>query len=477
MRGENKSWWFVIMMLMSTIFSCKEKQKFGPSDKFINHFYPDTLVVMDSILGTEEILSNHHENIRTLRFTKQLKIRPERRMELKKAKFDSRTEIVVSDTVSFESVNFRHQLLIYPSQEHTNQKKVSFRLVDLDSTVGIAAWNENPIEFEFMQCYFSHKLLINDSGPYLSPVSIKHSVFRTAPIFTRAKFKSDLDFTKTNFECDTLEFNTTSFSKPPIFTGVWLPRVLFFFNCEQDNWDKPLDLRYTLIPSRFDEKKFDKCEFRIGFAGADKQSYIDGSKFLIPSDKFYLTFNNIPINLQINFVRQLIESCKTAGMYDSVEEWDILNQQLTNVHENPRMGFLKNFVNRWWWNFGYDQWYIIVWMGGFFCTFWLVTAINLGKIIETVYFDAELGKNFLKLDPDSENITNAKKAQIQNDMLKQIMDYRIAYSFFMTAVIFFGFKIRHEAVNYKNGGGMAYIYAIYLVGTFHVAYTIGYLLR
>ena len=77
------------------------------------------------------------------------------------------------------------------------------------------------------------------------------------------------------------------------------------------------------------------------------------------------------------------------------------------------------------------------------------------------YHDEELGKNF--------NLTY--------DALTTFWQ-RVSYALFYTAAIYFNFKLRHEAVNYKNLGGLLYLYLIYCVGILHVAFgVLGYILN
>lgn len=71
-------------------------------------------------------------------------------------------------------------------------------------------------------------------------------------------------------------------------------------------------------------------------------------------------------------------------------------------------------------------------------------------MVKSVYRDEELGKNF----------------NLRYDALITTRQ-RVSYALFYTAALYFNFKLRHEAVNYKNLGGLLYLYLIYCVGTLH----------
>ncbi|WP_373331578.1 hypothetical protein [Salmonirosea aquatica] len=82
-----------------------------------------------------------------------------------------------------------------------------------------------------------------------------------------------------------------------------------------------------------------------------------------------------------------------------------------------------------------------------------------------MYQDPELGIVFRK---------NKTKEPIRPPVKHGLQ--RFLFTVFYTAVIYFGFKLRHESVNYKHGILMAYLYFMYGVGTIHMAFAFSYIL-
>lgn len=88
-----------------------------------------------------------------------------------------------------------------------------------------------------------------------------------------------------------------------------------------------------------------------------------------------------------------------------------------------------------------------------------------------MYCDEELGSTSLR------NIGRRKKhfGVYEPDFSKR--RYRILYAIFYTAAIYFGFKLKHEAVNYMYTRGFLYLYLIYLFGAIYVAFGLSYILN
>ena len=101
----------------------------------------------------------------------------------------------------------------------------------------------------------------------------------------------------------------------------------------------------------------------------------------------------------------------------------------------------------------------MIWLPLFFLFFWLYNYYNIQKLWDYMYKDTELGSNFKNLTPDFETGKNL-----------------LAFSFFYTAVIYFGFKLRHDSVNYDYTRGLLYLYFMYAVGTVHMAFAFSYIL-
>jgi hypothetical protein len=102
-------------------------------------------------------------------------------------------------------------------------------------------------------------------------------------------------------------------------------------------------------------------------------------------------------------------------------------------------------------------------------TFWCLNFINIERLIKTTYYDENLGRNF----PKKIFLSSTLKPNLPFDTRTE----KIAYSFLFTVVIYFGFKINHEAINYRNPRGMAYVYFMYVAGTAHLALAFALLIK
>ncbi len=260
--------------------------------------------------------------------------------------------------------------------------------------------------------------------------------------------------------------SNTQFKNAPIIENCQLPKRIIFRDVETSNWGKfDLTTSRCILPG---EKT--TLEFNYIFR------HLDASNFLIPSDKFDIIFGErVPVRKQLIVLEQIKTKCKNEGLIDSFVDWDIKYNKLTNVENWSWFGYIINIIQMCWWNFGYSKWLIVIlWMPFSFTIFWLASFYNLQYIIDNVYYDPELGRNYII---DIKYDGKLSKREIQRRNIDIILNNKLAYTFFFTAVIYFGFKIRHDAVNYQNFKGMIFIYALYLTGTFHVAYAIGYLLN
>ncbi len=173
----------------------------------------------------------------------------------------------------------------------------------------------------------------------------------------------------------------------------------------------------------------------------------------------------------------IIKTCKDAGMLESADGWDIEFQRFQNLHKYTFWGCsfwgsFINFLNDWWWGFGHEKWKILwIWLPLFFFIFVLYNSFRIEILYNKMYCDEELGSTFLRNIGRRKNHHNV----YEPDFSKR--KYRILYAIFYTAAIYFGFKLKHEAVNYMYTRGFLYLYLIYLFGAIHVAFGLSYILN
>ncbi len=188
------------------------------------------------------------------------------------------------------------------------------------------------------------------------------------------------------------------------------------------------------------------------------------SKIILPHNLFKVSFDSTDnYDEQLRVYEQLIKKCRDEGYLASAQGWDIDYQKLKNLHDWGQLGPAVNWFHEHWWNFGY----VTRWLPGLFVGFFLLNLLLIRWLVKSVYFDPELGRQF------SEDTSRPV-------ILRQLhrWRFRAAYTLFYTAVIYFNIRLSHEATNYKNFGGLVYLYTLYAVGTLHVVFGIlGYLLK
>lgn len=292
------------------------------------------------------------------------------------------------------------------------------------------------------------------------------AVFETRQQFRGTYFGDEVSFVRACFG-DALDFREVTFTKPPVFLDAQLPDRLafngirFLYPLTSDVSSK-IDFRRARTDSLRNRRAplinwKEKC--RIMIDGTD------AGRFLLPHDRFYLEFGEwATYDERMSTYETIIKTCQEAGMIESVEGWDIEYRAFQNDYKFGRFGEYINFFNEWWWNFGYDRWRILViWLPFFFLCFLTYNYFRLPQLWNRMYKDPELGKVF-------------RKARASIQVPEEHGSKRFAFAFFYTAVIYFGFKIRHEGVNYDYTRGLLYLYFMYAVGTLHMAFALSYIL-
>ncbi|MFD2937078.1 hypothetical protein [Spirosoma flavum] len=374
------------------------------------------------------------------------------------------------------------------------------------------------IEYVFFPKSTFNKSLILNSNIIKNDVSIDETIFNGEAKFERCLFSSDIWADTTleesakgemiqniyiNFSAKIniinsifngiLSFDNSYIQAPltfinvklkyvPTFNQTILPREINFINTTFDygstgNIGSRIDFRkaqlYTRMPDILSEYKRDNIlnlmlkEFKK--EGINKKCEIfikntDASKFILPYDNFLLRFgDDASLDEKGSVYESIINTCKQVGMTESAQNWDIEYRKLQLNHDWPILGKYIIFFNEYWWLFGYEKWRILLkWLPLFFLFFFFINMLVIDKLYSSVYKDEDIGKAFAKW---------SGRVPILN-----VLKYRISYTFFFTAMIYFGLKLNHEAINYKNLWGLFYLYFMYLVGSIHIAFALSYIL-
>ena len=301
------------------------------------------------------------------------------------------------------------------------------------------------------------------------PVLIEGTTFCAMPSFELTEFDSTFSLAGSKLYCDSLIFFKTGFKYTPNFSFVEFPRYLKFVDLKNKDWVEPLDLRSGKLASK-DSAVSSKCQIKFACSKDFNPSYLDGGNFIIPSDRFDIQFDQgIPPWQQIVFLERLARKCQEGGLIESHKDWEIQKKKIYTNLQWPTIGPTINLLEQYLWFFGYSPVLLIYWMGLIFLAFWIINYLNIEKLLRNTYHDKNLGESFqlLVISPFSSN----------SNPLFRTKSERISYAFIFTASIYFGFRINHEAINYRNGKGMAYIYFMYVSGTAHLALAFALLVK
>ena len=270
-----------------------------------------------------------------------------------------------------------------------------------------------------------------------------------------------------------MDFSNAIFLDVPRFLQAQLPDTLVFTEINLNGIEENVDFREFVLDSLRKRQGHDaKCRL-----------YLDGispnnlAKLIIPFNLFELDFPDstyvsnatpFPYAEKEVIYETVIKKCRDVGMMESVQGWSIAYQKFQNEHEFGSIGILFNWLNETWWNFGYAKWRILyLWTPFFFIVFCLINYLTLESQLRRLYFDPTIGQNYrdTKLENPTEMIDYFAKDRWE----------KLAYTLHYTGVIFFGIKVKHEALNFRSFGWVLYFYLVFIVGILHLAFSFNYI--
>jgi hypothetical protein len=279
--------------------------------------------------------------------------------------------------------------------------------------------------------------------------------------FYSCDFMSKISFDHSTFP-KSLTIETTFFKESPSLRIPDLPKKMGLSSIKFGDQDCVLDFRSAELGSN--PGNSDKCQVTI--------SNVDVTKLILPSHLFTVDFWFLRNRELMEYERSkyedeitgvyepIIKTCKDLGMMKSAEEWDI--EYKTQMNKFKKLGALYTFFQKHWWNFGYNKERILwIWLPSMYLLFCFINFFLINWIVSDVYRDEELGKSF----------------GLQYKKTGKFFE-RLSYTLFLTAVIYFNFKLKFDSVNYKNIVGLLFVYTIYSIGTIHVAFgVLGYIFK
>lgn len=306
-------------------------------------------------------------------------------------------------------------------------RAVFFKNTQFDS---IADFGES--HFDDNACF--KEAIFNDNTNFQS------SIFFSIADFRETHFNSVVDFGRAQFDSTTY-FLKAQFPETAIFDNAILPDTLNFSHIK--NIGKEIDL--TLAKTK---SKNDTCNIYL-FSS-------DISKIKIDYNKFKLYFDeqdSLSVDQKASVYNSLLEKFKKDGFNDSYKNLDIEFRNFKAENGNW-IEKIFNSINEWWWNYGYDRWWIfpkIIYFVFLFSIPIFVFFNDLRKV-----YEIEFVENYFKK-------TNRR------------LSSQIFASFSYCCILFFGLKINIDKIK-KLNGWMIYIFMVYLIGLICLGYLFNFII-
>ena len=286
------------------------------------------------------------------------------------------------------------------------------------------------------------------------------SSFKKSANFNNAVFEGEVEFSNITFT-GLLSFKKTTFFEPPNFNESQISDSLDFSEVRLQNLKSDIffnTVRLDSLRKRTGDKKR-KCKINL--------YHTDLSKIVIDYDKFSISFDSLLSNEErISIYQQLIKKCRDLGMESSAQGFDIDLQKIKTLDSWRSLSPLVVWFQTYWWNFGYDRSLIIRNIFLAFLSSFIIFFFGFNHFMKAYFPVEELG-----LSQSQVRVifyTRSPFSQLKN---------RTKVVFFYTSLVFFGLKLDHTKVKYRQyPGASIVIYAIYAVGLIHLAYLAAFII-
>lgn len=339
------------------------------------------------------------------------------------------SNVIFNDIVNFSSANF--------------QDDVDFSFANFKKNV------------TFEEAVFSYKSSFNSAkGNYV----LKFKKIYISNIFDISNIDS-LKVDLRDVKISNIQFNKF---KGIVFKNTdFKEKKININNISDENLDNYIKLGYHVTEdfALFKlSKKLNKCVVKI--KGTDLTNVI------VPYDFFWVDVSNYTYEEKTTLYEKLIKKCKEEGMDESVIGWSIELKKAENEHNFPIVGPFLNFFQRIFWNYGYTKSLILLWILGVFLLFNLLNFFIYPQLFR-VYFNPKLG---FKIIP---------KYLIQNvedviETLKKSPFIRLRYMLHYTGMIFFGIKLEHTEMSFKNLRWVVILYFQFVTGIILLGFALNF---
>jgi uncharacterized protein YjbI with pentapeptide repeats len=275
--------------------------------------------------------------------------------------------------------------------------------------------------------------------------NFKETQFKQIANFSKTNYLGKVDFSDSVFLGESVNFSSSQFHDLLLLYQSKVPKKINFNGVVLEK-----EIDFTSIGNQI---PYDKCAIYLYGTNIDKIRLNYEQMKLLFEPK--LSFDQIS-----NVYYSLLKKQKNDGFTKSHELLDLDYKQIYYFK-----GIEKKYlywINKLWWNFGYNKERIFLHALWMFMLFFLINYIGFSYFVNNVYKVNNI-KEALEI--------NRKKYSNIKFILKMFPAV-----FYYTGLIFFGLNLNIDNFNFSRPFGVAYIFLIYLSGLVCIAYMFNYII-
>ena len=360
-------------------------------------------------------------------------------------------DLDIPNQISFQDVTFKNKVLI---QQTTFNSTVYFmnatfekEAIFFDCAFKGRIYFNNTVfkkEASYLRSKFDEKVEYKATN-FNSTANFIETIFNSVADFSQTTFTGKSDFSYAAFHHKSVDFSNAKFKDNIIVYEAKMPKQIYLKNVILE---KELDL--TAIAKKEPNQKCD-----IYLYGTDV------NKVRLNYRQFKLAFEEeYGFDQKSNVYYSLLKKQRNDGFTKSYEILDIEYQKIYH-YDGIEKGYLY-WINKWWWNFGYNKERIFLHAGWLFLLFFIINYIGFNHLVNKVYI--------------VENIKNAIEKYRRNTENPFYYVKIFPTVFYYTSLIFFGLNININNFNFSRPLGTAYIFLIYISGLVCIAYMFNYVI-
>ncbi|WP_338239676.1 pentapeptide repeat-containing protein [Persicobacter diffluens] len=305
------------------------------------------------------------------------------------------------------------------------------------------SWAEFDSTINFNRCHYQNKVFFFGSK-FQDIANFSESTFDSLVNFSWCTFTVKADFSRSQFYDET-RFNSSTLPDTILFLTIKSKKVINLTFCSLDS---------------------SKNQCFIDLTNSDLE------KFRFSYDRFKVFFydSTTTIPKRQNVYESLLKMQEKYGYRSGYEKADKEYKAFTHIGKfrlDPNASFLAigigtilNFIDKWWWDYGYSKTRIFLWTAGLYLLFvlWNVFYIYRGKLFN--FYTPPFLQKYQAL---------LKRAHRQKSIAIHFFS-NVYISLIYTAYVFFGLKFEMSQLNYKRKWMVTFFFFQYTIGLICLGY-------